>query len=90
MSEKHTQTKAQRLAEIQEREWPAPSPKEREQTAAELRRLHEANQELLTELKKFTNAMTACMDWPDTTGSMLRLVTLAESARAAITKVEGQ
>ena len=46
------QPEALRLAEIQNREWPNPCPKEREQTAAELRRLHESNQELLEALEK--------------------------------------
>ena len=47
-----TQPEALRLAKIQSREWPTPCPTERDQTAAELRRLHEINQELLTLLKE--------------------------------------
>lgn len=46
--------------------------------------------ELLAELKKFTRAMAACMDWPDTTSSMVKLAKIAESARTIIAKVEGQ
>jgi hypothetical protein len=45
-----TQPEALRLAKIQSREWPAPCPTERDQTATELRRLHEVNQELLKAL----------------------------------------
>jgi hypothetical protein len=49
-----TQPKALRLAKIQSREWPTPCPTERDQTAAELRRLHAVNQELLAALVYLT------------------------------------
>ena len=51
-----TQPEALRLAEIQSREWPNPCPKEREQTATELRRLHALNAELLGVVKRLSTS----------------------------------
>jgi hypothetical protein len=72
-----TQPEALRLAKIQSREWPAPCPTERDQTAAELRRLHEVNQELLVALN---STISAC--------NFVEYGLALMNARAAIAKGE--
>jgi len=74
-----TQPEALRLAKIQSREWPAPCPTERDQTADELRRLHEVNQELLAALKDLINCADTNRDWTE-----------LKAARAAIAKGEAK
>jgi hypothetical protein len=74
-----TQPEALRLAEIQNREWPNPCPKEREKTAAELRRLHAVNQEMLAAL----NEVYITCDWHGDDGREAM-----SKARAAIAKGE--
>ena len=68
---KHTKELAQpealRLADIQSREWPNPCPKEREQAAAELRRLHEVNAEMARAMEMIKHSISQALitgnDW---------------------------
>ena len=76
-----TQPEALRLAKIQSREWPAPCPTERDQTAAELRRLHEVNIELLAALEKLARLGNG-EHYGNSDGNMI--------ARAAIAKGENK
>lgn len=61
-----------------------------QEAAAELRRLHGVNAELVEALEVFNYAMRDASDWPDTTSDQIALVNAVNKARAAITKATGE
>ena len=80
------QPEALRLAdELQD----TPFESTRYEAAAELRRLHYMNAELVDALEVFNYAMRDANDWPDTTSDQIALVNAVNKARAAIAKATG-
>lgn len=88
-----TQPTALRLAEQCETEWPEDC--DMDAIAAELRRLHEANKELLEALKEIAYRLESAriwggMGWDYCPLHPFKYLPLRDKARAAIAKAEGR
>ena len=81
----NTQPEALRLADAMLAEPRKPTWDELDKAAAELRRLHEVNQELLKELKEAADALEIASN-----GGGVNFYQYAKEARAAINKATGE